>query len=78
MPGYNPVGALLEKPNARREEARWLAVHEAALLLEAARTYRPQREYQALPFAYPLVATFLLTGGRKSEVLGDRLEPLRS
>jgi integrase len=24
----------------------------------------------ALPFAYPLLATFLLTGGRESEILG--------
>jgi integrase len=67
-PGYNPVSALMDKPVARREEARWLEVHEAALLLEAARRYRPAAD--ALPYMYPLLATFLLTGGRKSEVLG--------
>ncbi|MEE9246711.1 MAG: hypothetical protein V3U63_10985, partial [Gemmatimonadota bacterium] len=67
-PGYNPVAALMDKPVARRREARWLEVHEAALLLEAARLYKPQAD--ALPFMYPLVAAFLLTGGRRSEVLG--------
>ena len=68
-PGYNPVQALLEKPNAKREEARWLEVHEASLFLEAARTYRPRRGDLAVPFAYELLATFLLTGGRRSEIL---------
>jgi integrase len=67
-PGYNPVAALMDKPVARREEARWLEVHEAALLLEAARRYSPGAD--ALPFMHALIATFLLTGGRKSEVLG--------
>jgi integrase len=70
VPGYNPVGALLEKPSARREEARWFEVPEASLLLEAARTYRPRRKDLAVPFAYQLVATLLLTGGRRAEVLG--------
>jgi integrase len=68
--GYNPVGALMEKPESNREEARWLEVHDAALLLESARTYTAKREDLAPPFAYPLLAAFLLTGGRKSEVLG--------
>jgi integrase len=68
--GYDPVGDLLEKPVARREEATWLEVPEAALLLEAARTYVPKRSDLAVPFTHPLVATFLLTGGRRAEVLG--------
>jgi len=80
-PGYNPVAALMEKPTPTREEARWLEVHEAALLLESARTYQPPTEPErqahggaispnANPHVYPILATFLLTGGRKSEVLG--------
>ena len=69
-PGYNPVAAMLEKPSAKREEARWLEVHEGALLLESALRYKPQDATRALPFAHALIATFLLTGGRKSEVLG--------
>jgi integrase len=47
-----------------------LEVSEAALLLEAARTYQPKRADLAAPFAYPLLAAFLLTGGRPSEVVG--------
>jgi integrase len=61
---------LLEKPSARREEARWFEVPEASLVLEAARTHQPKRTDLAVPFAYPLVATLLLTGGRRAEVLG--------
>ena len=47
-PGYNPVGALLEKPSGKPGEARWLEVPDAALLLEAARTYPAPIEGDAL------------------------------
>lgn len=71
LPGYNPVAALLEKPTARRREARWLEVHDAALLLEAARTLpRSTTGGSQSPYGYALLATFLLTGGREAEVLG--------
>jgi integrase len=72
-PGYNPIALWRKKPTARRVEARWLEVHDAALLLEAARTYRPAAPKGgrlSLPCIYELIATFLLTGGRESEVLG--------
>ena len=69
-PAWNPVAALAGKPTAARSEARWLEVHDAALLLEAARLYRPQREDIAQPHLHAIMATFLLTGGRTSEVLG--------
>jgi integrase len=69
-PGYNPAAALMEKPSARTGEAKWLEVHEAALLLESARVFHSGRADLAIPFAYPLIATFLLTGGRRAEVLG--------
>lgn len=72
--GHNPVAAMIEKPRAARKEARWLEVPDAALLLEAARTWKPKRDDIALPFAYPLIATLLLTGGRESEVLGLEVE----
>ncbi|MGH7475101.1 MAG: tyrosine-type recombinase/integrase [Longimicrobiales bacterium] len=75
-PGFNPVAALLEKPTARAHEARWLEVHEAALLLEAAQFYRPHEKRAAMQYAYPLVATFLLAGGRESEVLGLEIEDI--
>ncbi|MGH7564031.1 MAG: tyrosine-type recombinase/integrase [Gemmatimonadota bacterium] len=67
--GFNPVASLLEKPTAARQEAKWLEVADAALLLEAARTFVPPNEHERLPI-YPLIATFLLTGGRRLEVLG--------
>jgi integrase len=67
---YNPVRDLLDKPQGQREEAKWLEVHEAALLLESCRTYQSARPDLAMPFLYPLVATYLLTGGRRREVLG--------
>jgi integrase len=66
--GYNPPGALIDKPTAEREEAAWLEVHEAALLLESARLAAAAGKVPA--HVYPLIATFLLTGGRRAEVLG--------
>ncbi len=68
--GYNPCHSLMDKPSGRAAEAKFLEVHEAALLLESARTYKAKRESAALPFIYPLLATYILTGGRESEVLG--------
>jgi integrase len=63
--GHNPVSALMEKSAPDPEEARWLEAREAALLLEEARVT------PGLPrHAYPLLATLLLTGGRRAEVLG--------
>jgi integrase len=75
--GYSPVGDFDEKPSPRRQEAKWLEIPDAALLLEGARTYHPpptQGGRRPLQFVYQLVATFLLTGGRESEVLGLELE----
>ena len=47
---------------------------DAALLLESARTLPPlvTRAGEAIgaEMAYPLLATFLLTGGRRAEILG--------
>ena len=71
--GYDPVRDMPDKPTARKVEAKWLEVHDAALLLESARIYRPPRSVGGpppLPFGHELLATFLLTGGRASEVLG--------
>lgn len=70
-PGYCPVAAMIDKPQGRQLEARWLEVHEAALLLEAARVFRGgKRPDLAIPFLHPLIATLLLTGGRWKEVAG--------
>lgn len=68
-PGYNPVQAMMDKPTGEPDEADWLEVDEAALLIESARTHDTMIG-GAVRCIYPLLATFLLTGGRKSEVLG--------
>jgi len=68
VPGYNPVAAMMDKPIARRQEAKWLEIPDASLMLEAARTH------DATARAYSLIATFLLTGGRESEVLGLEID----
>lgn len=73
-PGYNPVAAMMEKPSPRSAEAKWLEVHDAALLLESARTWTPPRPEVTNGSMYAIVATFLLTGGRMSEVLGLAVE----
>jgi integrase len=79
-PGYNPVAMLVEKPSGRPTgEAAFLEMADAALLLEAARVLEAREPVMpgsegnriyATRGLYPIVATFLLTGGRKSEVLG--------
>jgi integrase len=122
IPGHDPVAALMEKPTVVRREAKWLEMHEAAVLLLAAKTLPLRggtrldddaiaqiraiwrrgstsklalaRAYgvsnvwitrildgqDAKPpvdearLAYPLIATFLLTGGRESEVTGLELD----
>lgn len=74
-PGYNPVAAWDRKPKGRASEARWLEPHEAALLLEACKTYRPERDDVALDL-HAVVSTLLLTGGRFSEVMGLALGDL--
>jgi integrase len=79
-PGYNPVSALQEKPTSSTDgEAKFFEIAEAALLLEAARVLDAREEgapgssgnrASATEGLYPIVATFLLTGGRYSEVVG--------
>jgi len=72
--GYDPVGDFDEKPSPARGEAKWLEIHDAALLIEAARTFPAKSSARGgrapAPYTYPLLAAFLLTGGRPSEVLG--------
>ena len=74
--GTNPVAAWSKgKPRGRPQEAKWLEVHEAALLLEACKTYKPsdsdgEQDYEAIGDLPALIATHLLTGGRPAEVRG--------
>lgn len=69
----NPV-SVIEKPEAGAVEAEWLEVSEAALLLEAARVHKGH--HTANPYAYELIATMLLTGGRMSEVFGLEVDDI--
>jgi len=69
-PGYNPVASWDRKPHGQPGEARWLEVHEAALLLEAAKTYQPHDGYLAIGDLHAIVAASMLTGGRPGEVRG--------
>lgn len=72
----NPVAAWSEKPRASRREAPWLELHEIALILESARTYTPLPGRGAVPFVYPLIATFALTGARFTEVVAREVEDI--
>ena len=75
-PGYNPVADLQEKPTGHgRTEARFFEVSEAALLMEAAHTVEASdRGAKAAPGLHAIVAAFLLTGGRFSEIVGLDVE----
>lgn len=75
-PNYNPVSMLQEKPTGHgRSEAAFFEVADAALLLEASRVVGARdRGSNTTPGLYPIVATMLLTGGRRSEVLGLDVE----
>lgn len=66
----NPVRRLPEKPSPTRGEAEWLEPGEAARLIRAAGEEDADPHPRAFPHLRPLIATFLLTGGRKEEVLG--------
>jgi integrase len=64
---YNPWRMIpkADRPKAAHTKTEFLEIHEAAVLLKACEQIRTR--YVALG---PLVATFLLTGGRLAEVLG--------
>lgn len=57
-------------PTVDRGEAVWLEPGEAARLLKAAGHEDRNAHNRAFPHMRPLLATFLLTGGRKAEVFG--------
>ena len=69
----NPVSVLKdleEKPTIERGEAVYLEIDEGARLLKAAGTLDAKPHSRAIPYFHPVLATFLLTGGRASEVFG--------
>ena len=73
--GYNPVSDLIDPPTATRAEASFLDLHDAALLLEAARRYSPHPgaslgEPIPGPMMHAIIGVLLLTGARLREALG--------
>jgi integrase len=63
-------------PEVEEEEAEWMDGPTGALLLDAARLFRPKRADLALPCAYTIVAVLLLTGMRPAEGLGLYVEDI--
>ena len=62
--GYNPVGGLFRKPSAVKKSQKtdeFFEIDEGAQFLDAARR---------LDAHYELIGTYLLTGGRRTEILG--------
>ena len=72
----NPVADMYAKPTPESRTPTWFTPAQCALILESARTYRPPVGDGAYPYVYPLVATWLLTGARKSEALGLTVDDL--
>lgn len=70
--GDNPVPAAkeLEHLEPSPHEAGWLETGEAVRLLDAARAMDADPGARFVPCLHAIVATFLLTGARKQEVLG--------
>ncbi len=72
----NPIQRLIDKPKLERDEAVFLESGEAARLLAAAKEMDGRGRGLAVPFRYPLLATYLYTGGRPEEVLGLEVEDI--
>ena len=73
----NPVAVLKdlgEKPIVERTEASYLEIDEGARLLKAAKALDAHPHSRAIPYLYPVLSTFLLTGGRAGEVFGLLLD----
>lgn len=70
--GDNPVPAAkeLEGLEPPAPNVAWLETGEAVRLLDAARAFDVDPRARYCPCLCPIFATFLLTGGRKQEVLG--------
>ena len=79
--GQNPVAGLYRKPSTERDRkqsqrAKFLEVEEAARFLAAAERLDRVNRNGMIRFEYPLLATFLLTGGRRAEVFGLEVDDI--
>lgn len=67
----NPVAKLgKRKPTIDRDEPQWLEIGEATNMLKEAAKRDAKPHPRALRYFHPVLATFLLTGGRGTEVFG--------
>lgn len=73
-----PRNEARHTPAARegRVEREWLEIDEGVALLRAAAELTASARSRAYPHLHALLATFLLTGGRRLEVLGLDVEDL--
>lgn len=60
----------VRRPRVEKTEEVWLEIDEAVRVLEAAAEMETDPTSRSYPHVRALVATYLLTGGRRSEVLG--------
>ena len=70
---YNPVRDLKAKPKFKRGTPKFLEVPAAGLFIYAAGALEPSRA-QAISFIRPLVATYLYSGLRESELYQTYVE----
>ena len=70
---YNPVRDLKAKPKVKRGTPKFLEVPAAGLFIYAAGALEPSRA-QAISFIRPLVATYLYSGLRESELYQTYVE----
>lgn len=66
----NPVRRLDQLPRGESSERTWLEVEEGAALLKAAKEMTESSGRGVGQYFHALLATLLLTGGRKTEVFG--------
>lgn len=60
----------VKRPKTEHDEAVWLELEEAVRVLQAARAMEDGGSSRCLPYTRALLATYLLTGGRREEVFG--------
>ena len=74
---FNPVHLMVDRPSQITGEATWLEIGEGARVIrEALKLDGESGGKRLLRCMGPIVATFLLTGGRKMEVFGLELRDI--
>lgn len=74
---FNPVHLMVDRPSQITGEATWLEIGEGARVIgEALKLDGEPSGKRRLRCMGPIVATFLLTGGRKTEIFGLELRDI--